>query len=52
MIKDHISSSLDIEFEDFENVPFNRRGGTFKAYELFGDDLIGIMGELIEVLAG
>ncbi|AKB44848.1 type I restriction endonuclease subunit R [Methanosarcina vacuolata] len=52
MIKDHIASSLDIEVEDFENVPFNRKGGAFKAYELFGEDLVGIMEELSEVLTG
>jgi len=52
MIKDHIASSLDIEVEDLENVPFNRKGGAFKAYELFGEELVGIMEELSEVLTG
>lgn len=52
MIRDHIASSLDIEVEDFENVPFNRKGGAFKAYELFGEELKGLMGELSEVLTG
>ena len=38
-IKDHIASSLSIEQDDFEDVPFNQIGGLGKAYELFGDTL-------------
>ena len=36
MIKDHISTSLRIEIDDFEDVPFQAKGGAFKVYQLFG----------------
>ncbi len=45
-IKDHIASSLAIEQDDFEGVPFNQNGGLGRAYELFGDTLDAIMDEL------
>ncbi len=51
MIKDHITSSLKIEMDDFELAPFYERGGRFKAYRLFGQDLIIILDELNEVLS-
>lgn len=51
MIRDHIASSLTIETDDFDLTPFSNQGGVFKAYELFGDDLAGILKELNEVLA-
>lgn len=50
MIKDHIASSVSIEMDDFENVPFNQKGGPVKAMQLFGDGLNTIMEELNEVL--
>lgn len=52
MIKDHIATSLSIEMDDFENVPFYEKGGPIKAHKLFKDDLNRIMGELNEVLVG
>ena len=45
-IKDHIASSLNIEQDDLEEVPFNQIGGIGKAYELFGDQLSAILDEL------
>jgi type I restriction enzyme R subunit len=45
-IKDHIASSLNIEQDDLEEVPFNGIGGLGKAYELFGDKLNEILDEL------
>lgn len=52
MIRDHISASLDIVLEDFEEiVPFNQKGGYYKARKLFGEQLESIMSELNEVLA-
>ena len=50
-IRNHIATSLEIEIEDFDYAPFGQRGGRLKAFELFGDDLDVIMGELNEVLA-
>jgi type I restriction enzyme R subunit len=45
-IKDHIASSLAIEQDDLEEVPFNSIGGLGRAYELFGDKLAAILDEL------
>jgi type I restriction enzyme R subunit len=45
-IKDHIASSLSIEADDFEGMPFNQLGGLGRAHELFGDKLNAIMDEL------
>ena len=50
-IKDHIASSLSIERDDFEDVPFNRWGGLGGVYQAFGDDLDGMLAELNERLA-
>ncbi len=50
-IKDHIASSLAIEREDFEDVPFNQWGGLGGAWQAFGDDLDGMLAELNERLA-
>jgi len=45
-IKDHIASSLAIEQDDLEEIPFNTIGGLGKAYELFGEKLPAILDEL------
>jgi type I restriction enzyme R subunit len=50
MIKDHIATSLTIDIEDFENVPFNQKGGAYKAYQVFGTELNDILNQLNVVL--
>lgn len=50
-IKDHIASSLVIEQDDLEEVPFNTIGGLGRAYELFGDKLGALLDELNARLA-
>ena len=50
-IKDHIASSLRIEQDDFDDVPFNGLGGFGKAYELFGEQLGSILEAMNEGLA-
>ena len=50
-IKDHIASSLAIEREDFQDVPFNQWGGLGGAWQAFGEDLDGMLAELNERLA-
>lgn len=50
-IKDHIATSLNIEQEDLDEVPFNQIGGLGRAYELFGDQLSVILDELNTRLA-
>ncbi len=51
MIKDHIATSLRIEIDDFEDVPFQAKGGAIKVYQLFGDTLDTILETLNEGLA-
>ena len=51
MIKDHIATSLRIEMDDFENIPFQAKGGAIKVYQLFGDALDTILEALNEGLA-
>ena len=51
MIKDHIATSLHIEMDDFENIPFQAKGGAIKVYQLFGDALDTILEALNERLA-
>jgi type I restriction enzyme, R subunit len=51
MIRDHIATSLRIEMEDFDEVPFYERGGRMKVYKLFGDELQSLMDELNGELA-
>lgn len=50
MIKEHIATSLRIGIDDFENVPFNQKGGAVKAYQLFGQGLNKVLEELNVVL--
>ena len=51
MIKNHIATSLRIEMDDFENIPFQAKGGAIKVYQLFGDALDTILETLNEGLA-
>ena len=51
-IRDHIAGSVSMEMGDFQYAPFNQRGGLGKAYELFGDELAGILEDLNGVLVG
>ena len=46
MIKEHIAASVTIEMEDFEDVPFNQKGGAVRVSQLFGAELDGILDEL------
>jgi len=50
MIKDHITTSLSIEKEDFDYEPFYERGGLVKVYQLFGNELNNVLEKLNEVL--
>lgn len=51
MIRDHVGRSLTIGMDDFELVPFYEKGGPLRAYDLFGQELDGLLLELNEVLA-
>ena len=51
LIRDHITSSMQIDMEDFDYVPFDQRGGRGKVYQLFGNELGPLLDELNKVLA-
>jgi type I restriction enzyme R subunit len=51
LIRDHIATSLSIEPDDLELLPFNQRGGLGKAHQLFGERLPKLLDELNEALA-
>ena len=51
-IRDHIAASVSMEMGDFQYAPFNQQGGLGKAYELFGDELGGLLEELNGVSVG
>lgn len=46
MIKEHIAASAEITTDDFDEVPFNNKGGLSKVYTLFGERLNPILNEL------
>ncbi|MBC8506323.1 MAG: restriction endonuclease subunit R, partial [Chloroflexi bacterium] len=52
MIRNHIAASVTIEMEDFEDVPFNQKGGAIRVSQLFGAELDGILNEMSQVLVG
>ena len=51
MIKDHIATSIHIEYDDLDYTPFDALGGKGKMWQLFGEDCELIIAELNEVLA-
>jgi len=46
MIRDHVTTSVQIEVEDFDNTPFAERGGLGQAYDLFGKELPEILSDI------
>ena len=50
-IRDHIATSLSIERDDFDEVPFAQHGGLGKATRHFGSELQRLLNELNEALA-
>ncbi|MCE9598375.1 MAG: DEAD/DEAH box helicase family protein [Spirochaetia bacterium] len=50
MIKDHIATSVAIEIDDFQKVPFAQKGGAVRVYKVFGEKLEQILDELNERL--
>lgn len=52
MMKDHISTSLEVEMDDLDLTPFHDQGGLARAAKVFGkDQLKAIVRELNEALA-
>jgi type I restriction enzyme, R subunit len=50
MIRDHVMSSFHFERDDLDMSPFDSRGGLGKMYELFGDEMNGLIDELNDEL--
>jgi len=51
-IQEHLGNNcLEIGRDDFEFTPFKENGGIGKVYQLFGEELWGMLEELNEVLA-
>ncbi|RTE89468.1 DEAD/DEAH box helicase family protein [Bradyrhizobium sp. LVM 105] len=51
MIRDHITTSIHMEREDLDLAPFNAKGGLGKMYQLFGENMDGVIAALNEALA-
>jgi type I restriction enzyme R subunit len=51
-IKEHIAESVELSFEDFEDVPFNQMGGFGKARKVFGSKFDEIIEQLTVELVG
>ncbi len=51
MMRDHVATSLEIGFDDFQYTPFVEEGGLGKAAQVFGEDLKTVIRELNEALA-
>jgi len=49
-IREHIGTNIEIDKDDFDNVPFVQMGGLGKASKLFGEKLQPMLAELNEVL--
>ena len=51
-IRDHIAGSVSMDLSAFQYAPFNQQGGLGRAYNLFGDELPGLLEELnVELVA-
>ena len=51
MVRDHIASSIHIERDDLDMAPFDAKGGLGKMYQLFGNQIDSVLGELNGALA-
>lgn len=51
MIRDHIATSVYIDKDDLEYVPFDAKGGLAKYFELFGTEYLNILNEMNYALA-
>lgn len=46
MIRDHIATSVSIEFDDLDNTPFEQKGGRIKALQIFGQGFETLLHDL------
>jgi type I restriction enzyme R subunit len=50
-IKDHIASSVHLDYDDLDYTPFDASGGKDKMWQLFGSDSEKIIAKMNEFLA-
>ncbi len=50
-LKDQIATSVHVDLEDLDYTPFDANGGRGRMWQLFGEDMESILGELNEELA-
>jgi len=50
-IKNYVTNSFHLEMDDLDYAPFDRLGGRGRMYQLFGDEMTGIINEMNEALA-
>jgi type I restriction enzyme R subunit len=50
MVRDHIATSIHMERDDLDMAPFDSRGGLGRMYQLFGNGMDELIGELNEAL--
>ncbi len=50
MLKDHVTSSFHVEVEDLDYTPFDSKGGRGRMWQLFGEEMDGIIEELNQEL--
>jgi type I restriction enzyme R subunit len=51
LLKDQIATSVHVDLEDLDYTPFDASGGRGRMWQLFGEDMESILGELNEELA-
>jgi len=52
MVRDHISTSMNITVKDLDYTPFDAKGGRGKFYRLFGNEYENILQEMNYTLLG
>ena len=50
-VRDHYKTSLHIDKDDFDLIPFNEYGGYFRFKQIFGTEAKAVIEELNEALA-
>ena len=51
LMKDHIATSIHVDYDDLEYTPFDAQGGKGRMLQLFGEEMKSIVDEMNEALA-
>ncbi len=51
LMRDHVASSFHLEMNDLDYTPFDAQGGRGKMWQLFGEEMGGLIEEMNEALA-